>query len=118
MLSRGIGYLNKKEGYDRIFGGENYHPIAQFTDCTSENCQLFFNLESLFHPKDNDIPRGGFTFRANTGNIEVLRQLRYPFPQQIMRYSQGIPLVLSLANNHTINGGYEGMVETRDILHF
>jgi hypothetical protein len=74
-------------------------------------------LESLFHPKDNDIPLGGFMFKANTGNIEVLRQLRHPTPQQVTEYSSGIPLLLSLANNHTINGGYEGIFTTQDVLH-
>ncbi|MDR0651431.1 MAG: hypothetical protein LBG59_08845 [Candidatus Peribacteria bacterium] len=80
MLSRTIGYYNKKFGYDRIFGSGTYHPISQFPYCTSENCLLFFNLESLFHPRDNDIQLGGFTFRANTNNIEVLKQLCHPLP--------------------------------------
>jgi hypothetical protein len=48
---------------------------------------------------------GGFTFRANTGNIQVLSQLR-----------QNRPLLLSLANNHTINGGYEGITTTKQLL--
>jgi hypothetical protein len=117
MLSRNIGSYNKKEGYDRIFGSGNFHPIAQFPECTSKNCVLFFNLESLFHPKDNDIPLGGFTFRANTNNIAVLQQLRKPPTQQVAPYSQGIPLTLSLANNHTVNGGYEGIITTQDVLH-
>ena len=30
MLSRGIGWWAKKEGYDRSFSGENYHPLSQF----------------------------------------------------------------------------------------
>ena len=30
MLSRNIGYLNKTQGYDRIFKEENFHPISQF----------------------------------------------------------------------------------------
>jgi hypothetical protein len=73
MFSRNIGYYNKRQGYDRIFGSGNYNPISAFPSCTSKDCLLFFNLESLFHPRDNDIQMGGFTFRANTGNIEVLR---------------------------------------------
>ena len=30
MLSRNIGYLNKTQGYDRIFKEGNFHPISQF----------------------------------------------------------------------------------------
>jgi hypothetical protein len=103
MFSRNIGHLNKQQGYDRIFGSGKFNPISKFTNCTHQNCLLLFNLESLFHPRDNDIPFGGFTFRANEKNIEVLQELRNPSPQQAAPYSQGIPLVLSLANNHTIN---------------
>jgi hypothetical protein len=76
MLSRNIGYYNKKSGYDRIFGSGTFNPISQFPTCTTKNCLLFFNLESLFHPKDNDIQMGGFTFRANEKSIETLLQLQ------------------------------------------
>jgi hypothetical protein len=82
MLSRNIGYYNKKNGYERIFGSGTYNPVSVFTGCKAENCLLFFNLESLFHPKDNDIQMGGFTFRANSANIAVLKQLRKPAPYQ------------------------------------
>lgn len=74
-----------------------------------KNCLLFFNLESLFHPKDNDIQFGGFTFRANTDNLQVLQQLRKPD-------TIPFPLLLSLANNHTVNGGYEGITTTQQLL--
>jgi hypothetical protein len=117
MLSRNIGYYNKKQGYGRIFGSGNYNPISAFTDCNTENCLLFFNLESLFHPKDNDIQMGGFSFRANVANIEVLQQLRQPSPKQMMNGLQGIPLLLSLANNHMVNVGYEGMKQTQEVLY-
>ncbi|MDR3168236.1 MAG: hypothetical protein LBU27_00275 [Candidatus Peribacteria bacterium] len=83
MLSRNIGYYNKRDGYDRIFGSGTYNPVSAFTGCHVENCLLFFNLESLFHPKDNDIQMGGFTFRANSANIAVLKQLRQPAPHQV-----------------------------------
>jgi hypothetical protein len=82
MLSRNIGYYNKKNGYTRIFGSGTYNPISEFTNCHAGDCMLFFNLESLFHPRDNDIQMGGFTFRANVANIEVLKGLRKPSAYQ------------------------------------
>lgn len=118
MLSRNIGYYNKREGYDRIFWSWKYNPIIDFQSCTSENCLLFFNLESPFHPKDNDIQMWGFTFRANTGNIEVLRQLRNPETHPAWDTSQSLPLVVSLANNHLVNGWYVWLDTTMDLLHW
>ena len=106
MLSRNIGYYNKLQGYDRIFGSGKYNPITAFPGCTSNACLLFFNLESPFHPVDRDIQNGGFTFRANTNNLEVLQGLR----------NQHLPLLLSLANNHLLNGGYQGVVTTKQLL--
>lgn len=90
MLSRGIGWWNKKEGYHRSF--ENYHPLEQFPCFGSGECLLYFNLESIFSTKDNDQPKGGFRFAANTGNIETLLELK-----------KSNQLLLSLANNHTNN---------------
>lgn len=58
MLSRGIGRRAKKEGYDRIFSGVNYNPLAQFSCYASGDCLLYFNLESMFSSKDNDQPKG------------------------------------------------------------
>lgn len=107
MLSRNIGYYNKREGYDRIFGSGSYHPLSAFPNCNPQHCLLFFNLESPFHPKDNDIQKGGFTFRANVKNIQVLKDLQTP---------QRLPLILSLANNHLNNGGYQGVKTTRELL--
>lgn len=104
MLSRNIGFLNKQNWYDRIFSGQ-YHPITDFHNCNKKNCLLFFNLESLFNEKDNDQPKAGFDFRANTQNIETLLQLR-----------QDKSLLLSLANNHTINTHYSGLILTKNIL--
>ncbi|MDR0369009.1 MAG: CapA family protein [Candidatus Peribacteria bacterium] len=118
MFSRNIGYRNKKQGYDRIFGSGNFNPISKFTKCKVDNCVLFFNLESLFHTKDNDIQMGGFTFRANPDNIEVLKQLRTPTEQQQSNeWGRNFPMTLSLTNNHTNNVGYEGILTTQDTLH-
>lgn len=105
MLSRNIGYLAKKEWYDRVFKSWNYNPVSSFPDCTWYDCLLFFNLESLFNEKDNDIPKWWFIFRANPQNIETLIQLR-----------QDHPMILSLANNHTINTTYSWIIQTREIL--
>ena len=105
MISRYIGYLNKQKGYDRIFTGENFDPIQQYSWCKSQNCLLFFNLESLFSKNDNDIVYGGAHFKANTKSIEVLKQIR-----------KDHTLLLSLANNHVANAGYEGFVTTKELL--
>ncbi|MDD2536936.1 MAG: CapA family protein [Candidatus Absconditabacteria bacterium] len=105
MLSRYIGYLNKNQGYDRIFTGENYHPLSSFSTCDRGECTLLFNLESLFTTPDNDIPKGGFLFQSNPQNVETLNQLK-----------KNNSLVLSLANNHIINVGYKGVKMTQEIL--
>lgn len=105
MLSRGIGRRAKKEGYDRIFSGVNYNPLAQFSCYASGDCLLYFNLESMFSSKDNDQPKGWFLFRANTGNIQTLLDLK----------GQN-ELLLSLANNHTNNAGAAGVELTRSQL--
>ena len=105
MLSRNIWYFAKKEWYDRIFKEWNYNPITSFENCTWDDCILFFNLESLFNEKDNDIPKGWFLFRSNPNNVETLIQLK-----------QDHPMILSLANNHTINATYHWVVQTKEIL--
>lgn len=105
MLSRNIGYLNKQQGYNRIFKQENYNPTTAFSNCTIENCLLIFNLESLFHPRDNDIPLWWFDFKANIQNLETILQLR-----------QDKKLLLTLSNNHVVNGGYEGITATQQLL--
>ena len=105
MLSRNIWHLAKKEWYDRIFKTWNYNPVSSFENCTWDDCLLFFNLESLFNEKDNDIPKWWFVFKANPKNVETLNQLK-----------QDHPMVLSLTNNHTINTTYDWVVQTKDIL--
>lgn len=105
MLSRNIWYFAKKEWYDRIFKIWNYNPVSSFENCSWDDCLLFFNLESLFNEKDNDIPRWWFVFKSNPKNVETLNQLK-----------QDHPMVLSLANNHTINTTYDWVVQTKEIL--
>jgi hypothetical protein len=105
MLSRNIWYLAKNEWYDRIFKTWNYNPITTFQDCEWKDCLLIFNLESLFNENDNDIQKWWFNFRANPQNIQTLLQLR-----------QNHTMMLSLANNHTINTTYSWVVQTKEIL--
>lgn len=105
MLSRNIGYLAKREWYDRVFKSWNYNPVSSFENCTWDDCLLFFNLESLFNEKDNDIQKWWFLFKANPQNVETLLQLRGDHA-----------MVLSLANNHTINTTYSWVVQTKEIL--
>ena len=105
MLSRNIWYFAKKEWYNRIFKEWNYNPVTSFENCTWDDCILFFNLESLFNENDNDIPKWWFLFRSNPKNVETLLQLR-----------QDHAIILSLANNHTINATYDWVVQTKEIL--
>ena len=105
MLSRNIWYFAKNSGYDRVFREWNYNPVTSFENCTWDDCLLFFNLESLFNENDNDIPKWWFLFRSNPKNVETLLQLR-----------QDHAMILSLANNHTINATYDWVVQTKEIL--
>ena len=96
MLARGIDFWAKKEGYDRIFTGDNYNPFHLFPFYLSGECILFANLESQFSKKANEKVENTFLFRANTGSIRTLLDLQ-----------GGNQLLLSLANNHTSNAGGE-----------
>ena len=105
MLSRTIGYENKKQWYDRIFRWTWYNPINNIAWCKGWWCLLFFNLESQFSLRDNDVYEKTFIFKANTGNIAVLEWLRGKNT-----------LAVSLANNHVNNAWWEGMATTRSLL--
>ena len=105
MLARGIDFWAKKEGYDRIFAGDNYNPFHQFPCYLSGECILFANLESQFSKKANEKVENTFLFRANTGSIRTLLDIQ-----------GGNQLLLSLANNHTSNAGWEGVRTTRATL--
>lgn len=56
----------------------------------------------MFSARDNDQPKAGFIFRANTGNIQALLDLQ-----------KKNELILSLSNNHTNNAGGAGVELTR-----
>jgi gamma-polyglutamate biosynthesis protein CapA len=105
MLSRSIGYTNKKEWYKRMFASGNYHPLVEIPAFASWKALLFFNLESPFSLKDNDILDSWLVFRANTWNIVALDLLR-----------KWNTMVLWLANNHVSNAGGLWIQTTRDIL--
>lgn len=105
MLSRGIWRWAKREGYDRTFSNNGFNPLSQFLSYNSWSALLFFNLESPFSPVDNDKPKGWFLFRANSGNIQILKDIR-----------ANNTLLLSLANNHTNNAWGLGIQFSREIL--
>lgn len=105
MLSRGIWRWAKREGYDRTFSNNGFNPLSQFSSYNSWSALLFFNLESPFSSVDNDKPKGWFLFRANSGNIQILKDIR-----------ANNTLLLSLANNHTNNAWGLGIQFSREIL--
>ena len=105
MLSRGIGWWAKKEWYWRVFTGDNYNPLTQYHCYQSWDCILFFNLESMFSKNDNDQPKWWFSFRSNVKNLQYLFDLK-----------RDNELILSLANNHTSNAGWDWMRYTHEIL--
>ena len=105
MLSRGIWRWAKKEGYDRTFANSWFNPLTQFPSYNSGQALVFFNLESPFSPIDNDNPKWGFLFRANSGNLQILKDIR-----------ANNTLLLSLANNHTNNAGGLGIQFTKETL--
>ncbi len=105
MLSRYIGYLDEKEDYNRIFSWDNYNPVKDYKDCQKWNCLLFFNLESPFSETDNNQADSTFSFQANKKSINTINQLQ-----------QDNEMLLSLANNHIYNAGYEWLRTTQDLL--
>ena len=95
MLSRGIWR----------WANNGFNPLSQFLSYNSWSALIFFNLESPFSPVDNDKPKGWFLFRANSGNIQILKDIR-----------ADNTLLLSLANNHTNNAWGLGIQFSREIL--
>lgn len=98
MLSRTVGYLNKKEGSQRIFS--HYNPITNFSGWIA-----LFNLESPFGEKDNDKNIVTTTFSSNKNNQTLL-------PEIIGSNSWAF----SLANNHISNAGKKGISLTKEII--
>lgn len=99
MLSRSVGAMTKTHGTEYIT--QNFHPFAR----AKKNDFLFLNLESPFSKYDRDIHRPSFTFASNVRNIKILSWLTDP----------GIGII-SLANNHILNAGFEGLETTITLL--
>lgn len=99
MLSRSVGAMTKTHGTEYIT--QNFHPFAR----AKKNDFLFLNLESPFSKYDRDIHRPSFTFASNVRNIKILSWLTDP----------GIGII-SLANNHILNAGFEGLETTTTLL--
>lgn len=66
---------------------------------------LIFNLESPFSKNDRDTHEPSFYFASNTKNIDVLSWL-----------TKDKLAIISLANNHIYNAGFEGFQTTIDTL--
>jgi poly-gamma-glutamate capsule biosynthesis protein CapA/YwtB (metallophosphatase superfamily) len=96
MLSRTVNA--KMERY------EDYAwPFRLIAPAIAEADISVFNLESPFLKNANyDVPTGSFSFKANPLAVEGL-------------LLSGID-VLSLANNHALNAGRQGVIDTLDIL--
>lgn len=110
---------NSKKELKLIFGGDvmlsrtvnakmvNYQdyswPFRLIASTTAAADITIFNLESPFLKNANyQVPSGSFSFRTNPLAIEGL-------------LLSGVD-VLSLANNHMLNAGQQGLIDTLDIL--
>lgn len=89
MLSRRVGEMMLKKGYD--------YPFAKMTDLISGADLAFGNLESPLS-KGKPVPTGSFVFRADPESADSLNRAGFD--------------VLSLANNHILNQGTDGLVKT------
>lgn len=99
MLSRGVGYYNRKNNWTTMFSWTAYNPIHEWCQ---DDCLLVFNLESLFSEIPNDAPDSTFHFAANIKNMEILQRMK-----------ANNQLYLSLANNHASNVKKDGVMFTR-----
>ncbi len=96
MLSRTVNA--KMQAY------KDYAWPARLIASSTKNADItIFNLESPFLKKSNyNVPTGSFSFKANPLAIEALNLLGTD--------------VVSLANNHTLNAGRQGIIDTLEIL--
>lgn len=95
MLSRSVGAMTKKHGTEYITSG--YFPFGETTDWGF----VLVNLESPFSYHDRDTHERTFSFASHPRNVAVLSWLG----------KDRMPIV-SLANNHIFNAGYEGFRQT------
>ena len=89
MLSRRVGETMVKKGYD--------YPFAKMKELISGADLSFGNLESPMK-KGNPVPTGSFVFRADPENAESLNRAGFD--------------IVSLANNHMLNQGADGLLKT------
>jgi len=85
----------KKNGNEYIT--EGYHPFGS----VAPHSFLLFNLESPFSWADRDVHERTFYFAANPNNVGVLEWL-----------TQDQMPIVTLANNHIFNAGYDGFAQT------
>jgi len=89
MLSRRVGETMLKKGYD--------YPFAKMKDLISGADLAFGNLESPLS-KGKPVPTGSFVFRADPETAESLNRAGFD--------------MVSLANNHMLNQGTDGLMKT------
>lgn len=96
MLSRQVNA--KMEKYD------NYNwPLMEIASITAEADITIANLESPFLKNASyQVPSGSFSFKAN--------------PKAVSALNLGGFDLLSLANNHMLNQGKQGIIDTQEIL--
>lgn len=98
MLSRSVGAMTKKYGTDYVLS--DFHPFKN-----EKNSLIFVNLESPFSERDRDTHEPSFYFASNPRNIVILENL----------FENNFAIV-SLANNHIFNAGFDGFETTMKLL--
>lgn len=94
MLSRGVAYQIKKNN-------DLYYPFKSITNLLLKNDFVFANLESPIID-GREIKSGEMVFRANEVLVPVLKELNFS--------------IFSLANNHILNFGNDGLFKTMELL--
>lgn len=95
MLSRSVGAQTKKYGTSAITDFYNPFSVAREWDFA------LLNLESPFSEKDRDTNEASFYFASNPKNIKIISWL-----------ADGKNGIVSLANNHIYNAGFDGFRTT------
>lgn len=99
MISRSVGAMTKKYGTNYITN--SYNPISDVRNGSF----VIANLESPFSHNDRDSHEHSFYFASNPQNISILNWLM----------QNQIPII-SLANNHIFNAGFDGFRTTIQLL--
>jgi poly-gamma-glutamate capsule biosynthesis protein CapA/YwtB (metallophosphatase superfamily) len=96
MLSRNVAGVMAKNGKDGLYPFRNLDALLTGTDFN------FGNLESPFSGREDFNPTGSLVFNAPTWTISGLIQYNFK--------------VLNLANNHAMDQGIEGLLNTQRYL--